>query len=502
MAFFNKNKTDRHNSGRTTRWVSLGKTEAEGEKDGLKKYYDDILHISDAIYDGKFIITGRKGVGKSAYVQYLMNNSGHEKDLFCKVITNDAIDLEKIIQSVPEGVGNRDEIVYEWIILTGFVQLILQSEIGKYTNEYNSLGKFQKKNSGLVDVEKWMVLEENVKDGYSVNFSSLLIKGFSTFFSKDFSQKTMRATFYKLIHPLREILAKMFGFQVYENCDFVLIFDDLDVNFNLNDINHKRRLLSLLRITKRYNTQIFTNKNVRVLNMLRDDISAQLDGVSPDKNKAFSSYEYNLNWYDFDKNGQETDTGLRKFINKRIKFAFDDLKIPYDRIDPWQTLVQNDASEAYRGKTAFKYILDFTFYRPRDLVALFRNISDKYYKMPLSPQDIKTLIKEYLPWNIAEIKDELSNLYNTMEFEKIFHVFRTMAVPNSQWTYSSILEIFTNEGLLEKDFNKMVEYNFIIPKSETNYQYFSYREKPRISRADNYFYCLPKCIYEYYNDNI
>lgn len=145
MAFFNKNKTDRHNSGRTTRWVSLGKTEAEGEKDGLKKYYDDILHISDAIYDGKFIITGRKGVGKSAYVQYLMNNSGHEKDLFCKVITNDAIDLEKIIQSVPEGVGNRDEIVYEWIILTGFVQLILQSEIGKYTNEYNSLEKFQKK---------------------------------------------------------------------------------------------------------------------------------------------------------------------------------------------------------------------------------------------------------------------------------------------------------------------------------------------------------------------
>lgn len=60
----------------------------------------------------------------------------------------------------------------------------------------------------------------------------------------------MRAPFYKLIHPLREILAKMFGFQVYENCDFVLIFDDLDVNFNLNDINHKRRLLSLLRITK------------------------------------------------------------------------------------------------------------------------------------------------------------------------------------------------------------------------------------------------------------
>lgn len=497
MAFIKKNSHTHKTSGITSRWMDFGKPEAEGEKEELREYFEDFLNINDAFEKGKFIITGRKGAGKSAYVQYLLNNSGEENELFCDVVTNEMIDLEKIIQSIPDDiVVNRDETIYEWIILTRFVKLILLNKSGINAEGFSALKKFEINNSGIANVEKWMVIEEHKKSGMTVDVSDLIEK-FPTAFSRETLKMKRRAPFYSLIPALREIIRTMLSYEVYSNINFILVFDDLDVNFDLKNTQHKKRLISLLRITRKYNTQIFPNKNARVLNMLRDDIAMQLDGISPDKNKMFSSYEYNLNWYNSD-DGPEESSYLRRFINKRIRICFDRLNIKYLKKDPWVSLVENTPCFDYKDKTAFKYILDFTFYRPRDLVAFFNDIGEKKYNIPLQPQSIKTLLKNYLEWNITEIKDELSNLYTENEIERIFNVFNRMAIPNSKITYQNVCDLFKEEDLDENVIEKMLEYNFIIPKDENNYQYFSYRERPRINKNNDYYYSLPKCIYAYY----
>lgn len=56
-------------NGKTTKGLYLGNPEAEGENNpnqGLKEFYEDYLQIDNAIAQGRFIIVGRKGVGKSA----------------------------------------------------------------------------------------------------------------------------------------------------------------------------------------------------------------------------------------------------------------------------------------------------------------------------------------------------------------------------------------------------------------------------------------------------
>ena len=97
-------------SSNTTKGLYIGKVEAEGENNpgqGLKEYYEDYLNINNALAEGKFIIVGRKGVGKSAYVKHLCDNSSLENEILCDVVKNDNISLHKILQLMPNEIENK-----------------------------------------------------------------------------------------------------------------------------------------------------------------------------------------------------------------------------------------------------------------------------------------------------------------------------------------------------------------------------------------------------------
>ena len=53
---------------RTTNGMDLGRPEAEAEKCFMLDYFEDYFAITENIQRGRFIISGRKGSGKSAYV--------------------------------------------------------------------------------------------------------------------------------------------------------------------------------------------------------------------------------------------------------------------------------------------------------------------------------------------------------------------------------------------------------------------------------------------------
>ena len=67
-------------SKNSTKGFYIGTPEAEGENfrigQNLKDFYEDYNDITDNIKNGKFIISGRKGTGKSAYVRYITEKNG------------------------------------------------------------------------------------------------------------------------------------------------------------------------------------------------------------------------------------------------------------------------------------------------------------------------------------------------------------------------------------------------------------------------------------------
>ena len=104
----------------TTKGLYIGKPEAEGETTqnrlNLLDFFEDYTHIEDNINRGCFIISGRKGSGKSAYVMWLHEKAKQNDELYTSIVRKNEFDIEAIIQAVPEK-ELKFEALFEWLIL-------------------------------------------------------------------------------------------------------------------------------------------------------------------------------------------------------------------------------------------------------------------------------------------------------------------------------------------------------------------------------------------------
>lgn len=134
--------------------------------------------------------------------------------------------------------------------MTRFVNIILKSNSCTYTKEYKDLEKFYRKNSGVIEIDKYIISEINTNKQVEVNLNPLKGGIFNIALSKFFSNKLVKAPFFRFIPTLREIIVQILNFKAFSNIDFLLLFDDLDVKFKLTKEDDKIKLLDLIRIAK------------------------------------------------------------------------------------------------------------------------------------------------------------------------------------------------------------------------------------------------------------
>ena len=164
----------------TTKDLYIGKPEAEAENimhnGRVKPFFEDFLHIDKQVNDnGCFIIAGRKGSGKSAYAVQLQTQAEKTNSkLFCELIKKDEFDLEAAMQSLSSSVDLKYEALFEWIILTRLVKLVINSKEGQHVSQVKALREFYRKNAGMVEINKYVVAEILVNK--EVNFSPLIKK--------------------------------------------------------------------------------------------------------------------------------------------------------------------------------------------------------------------------------------------------------------------------------------------------------------------------------------
>jgi hypothetical protein len=80
----------------------IGSPEAEAEstlnsKVQLDDVFEDFLNVITKLQNEKFIISGRKGSGKSAIAERIYSYSRDNAEYFCDFIKKGDIDIEKII---------------------------------------------------------------------------------------------------------------------------------------------------------------------------------------------------------------------------------------------------------------------------------------------------------------------------------------------------------------------------------------------------------------------
>lgn len=490
----------------TTKDFFLGNPEAEGEgldsNFSFSDFFHDFMDISNEISKGKFLILGRKGSGKSAYAKYVKDYSDGTTDSFACLLKNNDIDFESIIQRLPEDLENKNVLLFEWIILTQMIKMIIGTKRAVWSDNVQHLEKFYKNNAGVVQLDKLALVGTTSESNFTLNIDSL-VGILSSKIGKKWVKEYTRAPFYHFISPLRDIIRDTLKYEVLSDIDFIVMFDDLDVTFSLKNQADRSKLMDLLRVARDYNTNWFKGTKSKILVFLRDDIARRLEGVSSDKTKILGSYGYTINWYDHaDARADVNKILLRQLINRRISANFNRFGYRISDSDPWQDFARDYDPKFYGKKTAFKFILDCTFYRPRDLLNIFKDIGKHEYRLPLSATDIFSLLKTYAISNFGEITDEISVIFDSQQIKQVKSLLRDVSKSKDYLPFSTLKVTARSHGLLLTDIETLVDYSLLIPYDKAeNKHFFPYREDIPADNLEGYYFTTPNCVNLYFNPN-
>lgn len=426
--------------------IYLGAPEAEAEslpssRVPLSEVYEDYHGLLSDLKHEKFIVVGRKGSGKSAFAEYVYGEAQKQPNLFAQFIRNSDYTLENIVQlGVDREIPFENETLIKWIIYTNVLKMFAYNAAIRSDKSYNLLRQFLDKNSGYISIKEYEIKELVKKHGFEVNIEPLkrYAKGN---LNKQVEIKSSRAPFYRLLPHLEETILRALNSRLEKdnNNSYIIFFDDLDIGFSSQNEASCDSLVSLIRVCRHINNDIFGKNNLKakVVLLLRDDIEIYLSTRYADTAKIFSSYSSPIIWFqeEYASGTNEDELNIKKFINKRIAYAFSKAMIPFNKKDPWGSMVSFDDM----GKTSFKYALNNTLFRPRDLLLLFKPLENGSFNYPLSKKDINTLVKSYSTELAKELKNELTSFFSSTQIETIFLALHELAKRNH--TYDEAAKI-------------------------------------------------------------
>jgi len=147
--------------------------------------------------------------------------------------------------------------------------------------------------------------------------------------------------------------------------------------------------------------------------------------------------------------------------------------------------------------------LDFSFYRPRDIITILNVASELNVQYPISQYDLKIILQKYIERNINEIKSELSLYFNEQEKKQLFNtLFRYISeypIKSYEQVVNKIKTLrFPMEPELTLDI--LISYSFLVPSNVNGDLFFNYRESVELNKLkkEELFINLPKSIYHYY----
>ena len=445
--------------------VFLGSPEAEAEATSnsrmpLAEVYEDFHDLLDGLSGEKFIVIGRKGSGKSAFGEYVYARSLGEANLRCDFIRKSDSNLELAVQLGQEaGLAIDSESFFRWVIYTNLLRMFVDHPAISESKDYFLLRGFLDKNSGYIKVNELEIKQLVSKHGFDVAVEQFR-RFMSAKFNKQVEIKSERAPYYKLLVHLEDLLVRLLKSEanVANENSFVLFFDDLDIGFDSSNQASVQTLVSLLRACRHVNNDVFGKNAIqaKAIVLLRDDIESFLAGREADTAKLFASYSSRINWYQEEYAGHprdEDELNLKKFITRRITYALERSGMPCGK-DAWRSLV--DDSHQYE-KTSFKYIVNQTLFRPRDLLLFFLPLDSRQFSYPLTYADVRTLIDSYSEELAKEIKSELSSFYTSTEVETIFRALGGLTSSNR--THEQAVEV-VQENCKDVDPALLLDYLF------------------------------------------
>ncbi len=398
----------------------------------LNAFYDPKNILEKLQSSWKYILIGRKGVGKSAYnakIQSLSATNGNflsypiplnnfEYSTFSKTNSDsDVVGTKKYLES------------WNFILLHTIFKILYNNECIREVSLFVEMVDLLDKLGFPItnDVKKNITNISKLKVGANIGF-------FDAEFEKEFGTRPVSYTerLSSLIDRMKVILNDMYLSQKI----FVLI-DGVDDILRLKK-NQLDILSSLIRSIDGLNEYFVSNKiEVKIIIFIREDIINNI--TDPDLNKIKRDGSITLTWI----NDLED---LKEIVELRFKLSGISQS---DSIDWWYTIFPRIIHE----NDSWSYFLEHTLYKPRDVLQ-FLSVCQELYpdRSSLNRNEMLTAIKNYSKeYFIEEMKNELAGFSDDSLINTIPSILKKIG--SRSFLLTELLKI-TNEQVTNKQYTE------------------------------------------------
>ena len=410
--------------------IFLGLT--DGKKEALQRPdFDNFFYNYEQIAEKSlnpmtYIVLGKKGTGKSLLGEYIVKKTNNKDNFSSALISFKEFRFHELRELKSRDVAPNEYIsIWTWILLIEFIRVILKNNRLKEDEGYKSLHAFIQSNfstlilTAQTDADKQKL--NNVNGEYLRPKSS-----------------SATSSYLDLVSEVENKIIALL--KLDKGHKYYLILDELDDRFVKDDL-YKNGIISLIKATDRINIIFKRNGfDSKILLLLRTDIFTILNDTDLNKLKRDNciSIDYGRR--------ASYDSPLFDLILKKIKVSIPEFQDMH-KSGIIGELFQLDVG---RIKTD-RFLLERTFFRPRDLVTYLNLVKDKDpYATKFTSKNILDVEREYSEYLYDEIRNELKGHTSDEIIEQITVLIRHQS--KFFFRYTDIAK-FENERKYLKDIN-------------------------------------------------
>lgn len=354
-----------------TQWLPEFKVSAESDRD-LMRYFVKTPLIGRVLRDGRWMVIGRKGTGKTALYEYFRQASPDEIEGHGTValsFKDYPWPIQRLYREAMESEISSYQRSWRYIIIVKCLAGLINTmdSKGKLPSDLSDTKKMLLKlygspNPNLLDIVKSKIFRLKALNlpNIEIDEAALSLGGieFDDVATHEELQRQLRSNTFQLLDYFDTIYRKH-----ADAIKQLIIIDQLDENWLHGEIDeYSKILVNLILCAQHFNNSPLYDGKLKVIVFLRADIYETLR--FNDKNKIYQDGAVEIKW-DYD--------SLDAMITERIeKYAPDSASID---------LAEHSAS-IFEKKTVrhcatpLKHMLRRSFYRPRDLIVYLNKIRE------------------------------------------------------------------------------------------------------------------------------
>lgn len=425
--------------------IYTGKPDAkdEVETDGIGAFLENYVvpenfNVKSLIDGTRCFITGYKGTGKTALLYYLDNCVKERDESACSsyvFFKGDYSDLKKqemeyLSKRLVSAISISNDVVLEatdfeyiwrWLFYRRLIEdnekynnriFVADSEWRHFVSKIDQI-KCEKKKNWLSIPSKINMSMKMQDPGSQITYDPSLELDFA-------SAKVQETKVYKLFVKVIDEADELFAGLHRTDVPYYMFIDELEAYYGDSKVFYRdlRLIRDLIFTVKKMNrvlsaystkTKMICSVRTEIINAINEFI------VSKEINKVTSGFEAPIVW-DYT-NTNSFSHPILKVLIKRIEYG----ERTFNEYKDEATLIQKWFPERLNGVDPANYILNNTWYKPRDIVRLIAAAQNglSASNQSFSQKTIDMCRKKYSTDSLIELKEELRALYSAEEIDKI-----------------------------------------------------------------------------------